>query len=252
MVRRDGLGDLSDPAAGGRTGARVSRTGSSSQQTTPGDGRQAEKRARARHYHHQVPETDRVEDARRILVYGATGSGKTVMARRLSELTGIPWTNVDDICWSPGWVQMPQAEQVAHFDALTSEGSWLLDSAYGGWRHLAHARADLVVALDYAPADQSDPSPATYGDPDPRPAGDLQRQPRVVAHGVRQRLARRLALHVVPQQTRGDARVGGSRIRATRDPVAATRPRPLLPRGRAGPPQADANGPAGRGPSAGP
>jgi adenylate kinase family enzyme len=101
-------------------------------------------------YDHRVPETDRVEDARRILVYGATGSGKSVMARRLSELTGIPWTSVDDICWSPGWVQMPQDEQVAHFDALTREDSWLLDTAYGGWRHLAHERADLVVALDYA------------------------------------------------------------------------------------------------------
>ena len=72
------------------------------------------------------------------------------MARRLSELTGIPWTSVDDICWSPGWVQMPQDEQVAHFDAITRADSWILDSAYGGWRHLAHERADLVVALDYS------------------------------------------------------------------------------------------------------
>lgn len=89
-------------------------------------------------------------DAQRILVYGATGSGKSVMAKRLSELTGIPWTSVDDICWSPGWVQMPQDEQVAHFDDVTRSDSWILDSAYGGWRHLAHERADLVVALDYA------------------------------------------------------------------------------------------------------
>ncbi len=97
-----------------------------------------------------MPQTDRVEDAQRILVYGATGSGKSIMARQLSELTGIPWTSVDDICWRPGWVQMPQDEQVAHFDALTRTDSWILDSAYGGWRQLAHQRADLVVALDYS------------------------------------------------------------------------------------------------------
>jgi len=89
-----------------------------------------------------------VGDARRIVVYGATGSGKSTMARRLSELTGIPWTSVDDICWRPGWVSMPLDEQLAYFDALTQTGSWILDSAYGGWRHLAHERADLVVALD--------------------------------------------------------------------------------------------------------
>ena len=91
-----------------------------------------------------------MEDAQRILVYGATGSGKSIMARRLSELTGIPWISVDDICWRPGWLQMPQDEQVAHFDGLTRADSWILDSAYGGWRHLAHERADLVVALDYS------------------------------------------------------------------------------------------------------
>jgi adenylate kinase family enzyme len=97
-----------------------------------------------------VPDTDRLGDAHRILVYGATGSGKSTMARELSELTGIPWTSVDDVCWRPGWVPMPLDEQLTHFEALTETDSWILDSAYGGWRHLAHERADLVVALDLA------------------------------------------------------------------------------------------------------
>jgi adenylate kinase family enzyme len=97
-----------------------------------------------------VPGTDRLGDARKILVYGATGSGKSTMAVALGELTGIPVTSVDDICWSPGWVQMPQDEQVATFDRITGGDSWVLDSAYNAWRHLAHERADLVVALDYA------------------------------------------------------------------------------------------------------
>ena len=93
--------------------------------------------------------TDRVGDARRILVYGATGSGKSTLAETLGGLTGIPATSVDDICWSPGWVQMPPDEQIAHFDGLTRTKTWLLDSAYGPWRDLAIERADLVVALDY-------------------------------------------------------------------------------------------------------
>ena len=95
-----------------------------------------------------MPATDRLGDAQRILVYGATGSGKSSMAGQVSELTGIPWTSVDDICWRPGWVPMPADEQLAHFDDLTQTRSWILDSAYGGWRHLVLERADLVVALD--------------------------------------------------------------------------------------------------------
>jgi adenylate kinase family enzyme len=97
-----------------------------------------------------VPATERIGDARKIVVYGATGAGKSVLAEELGRLVGVPATSVDDICWSPGWVPMPPDEQIAHFDALTSTDAWVLDSAYGSWRHLAHERADLVVALDYA------------------------------------------------------------------------------------------------------
>jgi adenylate kinase family enzyme len=97
-----------------------------------------------------VPATDRLGDARRILVYGATGSGKSTLADAVAELTGIQVTSVDDICWSPGWAQMPRDEQLETFDRITRGDAWILDSAYEGWRHLAHERADLVVALDFA------------------------------------------------------------------------------------------------------
>jgi adenylate kinase family enzyme len=96
-----------------------------------------------------VPETDRLADARRILVYGVTGSGKSTLARSLGELTGIPVTSVDDITWSPGWVPMPRAEQIEHFDELSRADRWILDAAYGAWRERVLERADLVVALDY-------------------------------------------------------------------------------------------------------
>jgi adenylate kinase family enzyme len=100
-------------------------------------------------YDPQVPATDRIGDARRILVYGVTGSGKSTMAGRLAGLTGIPATSVDDITWRPGWVPMPPDEQIARFDELTRAERWILDSAYGTWRGLVLDRADLVVALDY-------------------------------------------------------------------------------------------------------
>jgi adenylate kinase family enzyme len=82
-------------------------------------------------------------------VYGVTGSGKSTLARTLGDLTGIPVTSVDDLTWSPGWVPMPEDEQIATFDRITRADSWVLDSAYGPWRRLVVERADLVVALDY-------------------------------------------------------------------------------------------------------
>jgi adenylate kinase family enzyme len=62
-------------------------------------------------------------EARKILVYGVTGSGKTTFARRLSEKTGIPWTSVDDLAWLPGWVSTGDEYQIG--------------------------RAELVIGLDY-------------------------------------------------------------------------------------------------------
>ena len=43
--------------------------------------------------------------ARRVLIYGVTGSGKTTLAKELSELTSLPWYSVDDMTWEPGWVE---------------------------------------------------------------------------------------------------------------------------------------------------
>jgi len=96
-----------------------------------------------------VPQTDRVGDARRIVVHGVTGSGKSTLARRLGDIIGIAPTDVDRLSWRPGWVQVPQDEQRATFEALTRTDVWLLDATYGAWRDLAVERADLLVALSY-------------------------------------------------------------------------------------------------------
>ena len=88
--------------------------------------------------------------ARRVLIHAVTGSGKTTLARRLGEATGLPWHSVDDeIGWLPGWVQMPVDEQHRRAAAICAEDSWILDTAYASWRPLALARAELIVALDY-------------------------------------------------------------------------------------------------------
>lgn len=85
----------------------------------------------------------------RVLLYGVTGSGKTTAARRLAEATGLPLVDVDQVCWQPGWVQVPTDEQRRRFTEICSGDRWVLDTAYGVWTDVALARAELVVALDY-------------------------------------------------------------------------------------------------------
>jgi adenylate kinase family enzyme len=96
-----------------------------------------------------VPTTDRLGDARRILVYGVTGSGKTTFAARLARVTGIGWHSVDDLTWEPGWVEVPDDEQRRRIEAICAGEEWILDTAYGKWLDVPLARVQVVVALDY-------------------------------------------------------------------------------------------------------
>jgi adenylate kinase family enzyme len=88
-------------------------------------------------------------EAKRILVYGVCGAGKTTFARRLSERTGITWTSVDDLTHLPGWVVRSDEFQIAEIEKICAGETWILDSAYRRWVHLPLSRADLIVGLDY-------------------------------------------------------------------------------------------------------
>ena len=88
--------------------------------------------------------------ARRVLLYGVTGSGKTTLARQISEVTGLPWHSGDDeIGWLPGWVERDIDEQRELVERIAASDAWVLDTAYGRWRDLIEPRAQLIVALDY-------------------------------------------------------------------------------------------------------
>ncbi|MDQ2986864.1 MAG: adenylate kinase [Armatimonadota bacterium] len=88
-------------------------------------------------------------EARRILVYGVTGSGKTHLAARLSERTGIPWHSVDDLTWMPNWQMVPDEEQAAKIETICRQDEWILDTAYAKWLELPLERVELIVCLDY-------------------------------------------------------------------------------------------------------
>jgi adenylate kinase family enzyme len=88
--------------------------------------------------------------ADRLLVYGVTGSGKTTLARKIAEKTGLPWHSVDDLTWEPGWVGVPPEEQRRRIAAICAGERWVLDSGYSSWIDLVLARVELIVALDYS------------------------------------------------------------------------------------------------------
>jgi adenylate kinase family enzyme len=85
----------------------------------------------------------------RILVYGVTGSGKTTLAEQIGKRLGLPWYSVDDLTWEPGWIQVPTEVQRTRISAVCGQSDWVLDTAYGAWRDIPLAAADLVIGLDF-------------------------------------------------------------------------------------------------------
>ena len=86
--------------------------------------------------------------ARRIVVVGCTGSGKTTLARSLAGLLDVPHVELDALNWEPNWT----AAQTDVFrqrvrDALTGD-AWVVEGNYRAVRDLVWPRAELLVWLD--------------------------------------------------------------------------------------------------------
>lgn len=93
---------------------------------------------------------DDVRRARRILCFGVTGSGKSTMAVALGDRLGLPVTLVDELCWSPGWVQRSRDEIDASVLPILAGDAFVLDTVYGFHDAYALANVDVIVGLDYA------------------------------------------------------------------------------------------------------
>lgn len=88
----------------------------------------------------------------RVMIIGGSGSGKSTVARKLGDVTGLPVIHIDKLFWQPGWVERPKAERdrLIH-DAIASE-HWIIDGNYSSTFDQRAARADTIVFLDIATA----------------------------------------------------------------------------------------------------
>lgn len=85
----------------------------------------------------------------RFSIVGTTGSGKTTLARSLSQSLSIPHVELDGIYHQPGWTRLPEAEFRMRIIAEVGRPAWVIDGNYSEVRELVWAAADAVIFLDY-------------------------------------------------------------------------------------------------------
>ena len=88
--------------------------------------------------------------AKRVAIVGSGGAGKSVLARRLGDLTGLPVYHLDALNWKPGWVETPKEEWRALVAELATRERWIIDGNYGGTMEARIAAADTVIFLDFS------------------------------------------------------------------------------------------------------
>ena len=86
----------------------------------------------------------------RVMVIGCGGAGKSTLARKLGEKTGLPVVHLDQIWWAPGhWQHIEKPEFDEKLALELQKPRWILD---GNFNRTIEARlevCDTVIYLDY-------------------------------------------------------------------------------------------------------
>jgi adenylate kinase family enzyme len=88
-------------------------------------------------------------DVERVMIIGTGGAGKSTLARKLGEATGLPVIHLDREHWLPGWVEPPRDDWAAKVAELAARDRWVMDGNYGGTMAARLERADTVVFMDF-------------------------------------------------------------------------------------------------------
>ena len=85
----------------------------------------------------------------RVVVVGTSCSGKTTLARQLSQGLGLPHIELDAIHWQSGWRPRPVGEVRRMVSAAAAAERWVMDGNYSAVRDIVWGRATAVVWLNY-------------------------------------------------------------------------------------------------------
>ena len=86
----------------------------------------------------------------RVIIIGCGGAGKSTLARKLGDKTGLPVIHLDQIWWGPGfWQHMEREEFDQRLAEEIAKPRWILDGNFNRTLEVRLAQCDTVIYLDY-------------------------------------------------------------------------------------------------------
>ena len=87
-----------------------------------------------------------IRDARRILVVGCSGGGKSTLSQKLARHFDLTYISIDrDILWLPGWQQRDRAEQRQRIIESIADERWIMDGTSPSTFDIRVPRSDVVI-----------------------------------------------------------------------------------------------------------
>ena len=85
----------------------------------------------------------------KIIIIGASGSGKSTVARQLSAWWDIPVVHLDKLSWKEGWIRASNEEFDSLVEQELAKDKWIMDGNFPRTLKRRMDACDTVIYLDY-------------------------------------------------------------------------------------------------------
>ncbi len=87
---------------------------------------------------------------KRVIIIGCGGAGKSTLAQKLGQKTGLPVVHLDKLYWKPGWVERTPEEFDPIIRAEMAKEAWIMDGNFNRTMPERLERCDTVIYLDFS------------------------------------------------------------------------------------------------------
>ncbi|MCT1902361.1 hypothetical protein [Oceanobacillus sojae] len=88
------------------------------------------------------------EEVKKIHIIGGAGSGKTYLARVLSDILAIPAADLDNLFWNKSYgTKKDPAIRDKELEDILSQDSWIMEGVYYAWLDASFEKADQIIVL---------------------------------------------------------------------------------------------------------